>query len=90
MNKEWSDLNKSMQKQIKRKDSYDMGIETLFKLRGQLMQVLMDLKDELTRDEFDAIPFINAKGYHSKTVAYSIWHIAHIEDINIHSVIKKD
>ena len=90
MNKEWSDLNKSMQKQIKRKDSYYMGIETLFKLRDQLMQVLMDLKDELRRDEFDAIPFVNANGYHSKTAAYSIWHIARIEDINMHSVIQKD
>jgi len=90
MNKEWSDLNKSMQKQIKRKDSYDMGIKILFNLRDQLMQVLMDLKDELRRNEFDAIPFVNAKGYHSKTAAYSIWHIARIEDINIHSVIKKD
>ena len=27
MNKEWSELNKTMQAQIKKKDTYKMGIE---------------------------------------------------------------
>ncbi len=30
MNKEWSELNKTMQAQIKKKDTYKMGIDTLF------------------------------------------------------------
>ena len=29
MNKEWSELNKIMQAQIKKKDTYKMGIDTL-------------------------------------------------------------
>ena len=29
MNKEWSELNKTMQTQIKNKDTYSMGIDTL-------------------------------------------------------------
>ena len=33
MNKEWSELNKLMQTQIKKKDTYDSGIGTLFSLR---------------------------------------------------------
>lgn len=90
MNKEWSELNKTMQAQIKKKDTYEMGIGTLFNLRNQLMQTLISFKEELCREDFDAIPFINAKGYHSKTIAYSIWHIFRIEDIVVHTVISED
>ena len=73
MNKEWSELNKTMQAQIKKKDTYKMGIDTLFNLRRQLMQTLVSFKEDLCREDFNAIPFINADGYHSKTIAYSIW-----------------
>ncbi|MDE6687422.1 MAG: phage head-tail adapter protein [Lachnospiraceae bacterium] len=90
MNKEWSELNKTMQTQIRKKDTYEVGIDTLFDLRNQLMQVLISLKEELRREDFDAIPFMNADGYHSKTIAYSIWHIFRIEDIVAHTLISKD
>ena len=81
MNKEWSELNKKMQTQIKKKDTYKEGLDTLFDLRDQLMQTIVSFKEELNREDFDAIPFLNADGYHSKTIAYSIWHIFRIEDI---------
>lgn len=90
MNKEWSELNKVMQAQIKKKDSYKEGIRTLFDLRNRLMQTLISIKEESCREDFDAIPFINADGYHSKTIAYSIWHIFRIEDIVAHTVINED
>lgn len=90
MNKEWSELNKTMQSQIKRKDTYKMGIDTLLYLRSRLMQTLVSFKEELCREDFNAIPFINADGYHSKTIAYSIWHIFRIEDIVVHTVIQDD
>lgn len=90
MNKEWSELNKTMQLQMRKKDTYKLGIHTLFELRHQLMQTLISLKEELSREDFDAIPFINADGYHSKTIAYSIWHIFRIEDIVAHTVISGD
>ena len=90
MNKEWSELNKTMQAQIKKKDTYKMGIDTLLGLRSQLMQTLVSFKEELCRDDFNSIPFINADGYHSKTIAYSIWHIFRIEDIVAHTVINED
>lgn len=32
MNKEWSEINKAMQTQIRKKDTYEMGINTLFDL----------------------------------------------------------
>ena len=79
-----------MQAQIKRKETYEDGIETLFCLRNQLMKTLLLLHGELKRDDFNAIPFINADGYHNKTIAYSIWHIFRIEDIVAHTLINND
>ena len=90
MNKEWSELNKTMQVQMKKKDTYKTGIDTLLSLRKLLMQTLVSFKEELCREDFNLIPYINADGYHSKTIAYSIWHIFRIEDIVAHTVISKD
>lgn len=90
MNKEWSEHNKTMQTQIKKKDTYEEGIGTLFDLRNQMMEILISFNDELCREDFNAIPFINANGYHSKTIAYSIWHIFRIEDIVAHTLINED
>ncbi len=90
MNKEWAELNRTMQAQIKRKETYEDGMETLFCLRNQLMDTLLLLHEELKRDDFNAIPFINADGYHNKTIAYSIWHIFRIEDIVAHTLINND
>lgn len=90
MNKEWSELNKTMQSQIKKKDTYEAGIGTLFNLRNQLMQTIISFKEELCREDFDAIPFINSDGYHSKTIVYSLWHIFRIEDIVAHTVMSED
>lgn len=90
MNKLWSELNKTMQTQIKKKDTYEAGIDTLFNLRNQLMKILSSFNEELIREDFNAIPFINADGYHCKTIAYSIWHIFRIEDIVAHTLISKN
>jgi hypothetical protein len=90
MNQEWSNLHTQMQTQIKKKDSYEAGINTLFDLRNQLMHTLSSFRDELSKEDFYAIPFINAKGYHSKTIAYSIWHIFRIEDIVAHSLLSDE
>ena len=90
MNKQLSDLNKEMQAQIKKEATWPEGLRTLAGLRGQLMDTLYALKEELTREDFNAIPFINSDGYHSKTIAYSIWHIFRIEDIVAHTLIAGD
>ena len=90
MNKEWSELNKTMQAQLKKADTFDQGISTLEEMRNELWGTMLSLKDELSRDEFDAIPFINADGYHSKTIAYSLWHIFRIEDIVAHTLVAED
>ena len=90
MNKEWSELNKTMQAQLRKKDTFQAGLETLFALRGQLMDTVLSFRDSLTPADFSAIPFINADGYHSKTIAYSLWHIFRIEDIVAHTLINGD
>ncbi len=90
MNREWSQLNKSFQQQINKEATFRQGIETLLNLREQLMDVVISFRKELKREDFNAMPFINADGYHSKTVAYSIWHIFRIEDIVAHTLIKGD
>lgn len=89
MNKEWSELNKKMQQQMK-KTSFGDGINTLLELRENLMQEVLSWETMLEKDDYSAIPFINANGYHSKTIAYSLWHIFRIEDIVVHTLIKND
>lgn len=90
MNRDWSEQNKLMQAQLNRKAEYRSGIQTLFQLRESLMDTLFSLNDELDRDSFNKMPYANADGYHSKTIAYSIWHIFRIEDIVAHSLINND
>ena len=90
MNKEWSEINKTMQNQIKQKDTFNLGIKSLFSLRNDLWKTILSLKEELKKDDFSAIPYMNANGYHSKTIAYSLYHIFRIEDIVAHTLIKED
>ena len=89
MNKEWSELNKKMQSQLKKADTYRDGINTLYELRNKLMQEMLSFR-ELDKEQFSAMPFINADGYHSKNIAYSLWHIFRIEDIVSHTLINGD
>ena len=88
MNKEWSELCKNVQNQIKREETFQEGIETLLKLRQILSDEVYRFKAELDREEFNAMPFLNADGYHSKTITYSIWHIFRIEDIGANTLVK--
>ena len=75
---------------MKKESTYEKGIETLLNLRKQLMQTIISFKEELSRNQFDAIPFINTNGYHSKTIVYSLWHTFRIEDIVLHTLIEED
>lgn len=90
MNKEWSEMNKTMQLQIKKKDTFSTGIDTLLELRRILMEQIVQFRNELADADFYAMPYMNAKGYHNKTIAYSLWHIFRIEDIVAHSLIAND
>ncbi|MDE6560081.1 MAG: phage head-tail adapter protein [Muribaculaceae bacterium] len=90
MNKEWSDLNKKMQMEIGNKVDFESGIATLISLRSILFETVRAFFTDLNKDDFSAIPYLNADGYHNKTIAYSIWHIFRIEDIVVNSLINND
>ena len=90
MNKEWSELNKAFQTQVKKESSFAEGIDTILILRQSLMEELFCMKQTLNREDFNAMPFPNVNGFHSKTIAYSVWHIFRIEDIVAHSLILND
>ncbi|MCH5350497.1 MAG: phage head-tail adapter protein [Clostridiales bacterium] len=87
MNKEWAELNKTLQSQLKKESTFKAGVKTVLMLRQKLFDALYGLKTELTREDFNSCPYINEEGYHSKTIAYSIWHIFRIEDIVAHTLI---
>ncbi|MBP5261712.1 MAG: phage head-tail adapter protein [Clostridiales bacterium] len=90
MNKEWSEQNKRMQQLIRKADTFDQGREVLVGLRNELMDTLLSYREDLNREDFDSMPFMNADGYHSKNIAYSIWHIFRIEDIVAHTLVNGD
>ena len=89
MNAEWSQLNKTMQLQLKKKETFNSGIETLLTLRSSLIEQITEFRNILSAEQFSAIPFINASGYHNKTVAYSLYHVFRIEDIVANTLISK-
>ena len=90
MNMEWSELHQRMQAQLKKKDTFRAGMDTLLLLRSQIMAVWASFRDELSRADYSAMPFPKAQGYHSKTIAYSMWHVYRIEDIVAHTLISGD
>lgn len=89
MNARWSQLNKTMQLQLKKKETFNSGIETLLILRKSITEQITELKNILTAEDFSAMPFMNASGYHNKTVAYSLYHVFRIEDIVSNTLISK-
>lgn len=89
MNKEWSELNKKMQAQISKEKTFDEGKKTLLELRNTLFECIKKLQNELSAEDFSSMPFINANGYHNKSIAYSLWHIFRIEDIVANDLIQQ-
>lgn len=81
-------MNKQMQS-LQKKATFSEGIEKLLELRNILMAEILSWETR-PKEDFSAIPFLNANGYHSKTVAYSLWHIFRIEDIVVQSLIKQE
>lgn len=88
MNKEWSELNRKMQTEIRKEISFTSGINTLLELRSILFETVESFLKTLSKEDFSALPFINDTGYHNKSIAYSIWHVFRIEDIVVNSLIK--
>ena len=90
MNKEWSDKNKKMQALIGKEVTFTEGINVLIDLRNDLFSQISFIVNNYPEDAFFKMPFAGADGYHSKTLAYSMWHIFRIEDIVAHTLIAGD
>ena len=90
MNKEWSEINKEMQLLLRKMDTFSDGIEACLKLRNALSDAVKELCGRLCDEQYSLMPYPNAKGYHCKTIAYSIWHMARIDDITAHTLTADD
>ena len=87
MDKDWSDKNKEFQKLISKEATFKEGIKVLLELRDSLFEQITQIVNSYPKDAFWKMPFVGADGYHSKTLAYSIWHVFRIEDIVLHTLI---
>lgn len=87
MNKDWAEKNKQIQVLLGKKDTFREGIELLLAFRQELFSQITVIVNGIPKEAFARMPYANAKGYHSKTLAYSIWHIFRIEDIVAHSLL---
>ena len=90
MDKEWSEKNKEVQSFLSKEKTYTEAIEKLIAFREEMFQQITWIVEGYPEDAFYQMPFANAQGYHSKTLAYSIWHIFRIEDIVAHEMIAED
>lgn len=86
MNKVWSDKNKKIQVLLK-KATFADGIKELIELRNILMEEMLSYRKVLLTEDYCKMPYMNANGYHNKSLAYSIWHIIRIEDIVVNTLI---
>ncbi|MDO4460323.1 MAG: DUF3795 domain-containing protein [Clostridia bacterium] len=90
MDKNWSDMNKEMQTLISKEATFAEGINKLIEMRDSVFEQITQIVKTYPVKAFSEMPYPKASGYHSKTLAYSIWHIFRIEDIVAHELIKND
>ena len=90
MNKDWAEKNKKMQSLTGKETSFREGLDVLFELREDLFGQISSIVNTYPAEAFYQMPFAGAEGYHSKTLAYSMWHIFRIEDIVAHTLIAQD
>ena len=90
MNAEWNELNKSFQSLIIKKETFQEGKNKLLQLRKSLYDMVMTVRGGFNPKGYHLAPLSKSKGFDSKTMAYSIYHLARIEDIVCHSLLKND
>ena len=62
MNKFFSDLNKQMQLELKKKETFADGIKSLLLLRSELFKIVESFFAELGAEDFSKMPFPKSKG----------------------------
>ena len=90
MDKGWAENNKEIQTLLAEEATFGEAIKKLIEFRGELFQQITWIVEGYPDEAFYQMPFARADGYHSKTLAYSIWHIFRIEDIVAHEMIAGD
>ena len=90
MDKDWAEMNKEMQALLSKEATFREAIRKLIELRESLFAQITQIVNTFPEEAFSQMPFAGAEGYHSKTLAYSIWHIFRIEDIVAHEMIAED
>ena len=90
MNKFFSDLNKQMQLELKKKETFADGIKSLLLLRSELFKIVETFFAELSAEDFSKMPFPKSKGNDNATIAWSIFHTFRIEDIVYKTQIKNE
>ena len=90
MDRNWSEMNREMQALLAKQATFREGIAKLLELRQSLFEQVTQIVTAYPEEAFSQMPFAGAEGYHSKTLAYSIWHIFRIEDIVAHEMIAED
>jgi len=90
MNVYWSELNKKMQANLKKESTFKDGICNCLDLRNEIFKGLMEYKTIFGNySDLSSQPLPNSRGYDSKTIAYSLFHIFRIEDIVCNTMIRK-
>ena len=90
MDKDWAEKNKEIQKLISKEATFNEAIDKLIAFREEMFGQITSIVEGYPEEAFYQMPFAKATGYHSKTLAYSIWHIYRIEDIVAHEIIMED
>ena len=90
MDKNWAETNKEIQALLSKEATLNQAIEKLIAFRAEMFEQIRQIVMGYPEEAFWQMPFAGADGYHSKTLAYSIWHIFRIEDIVAHEMIAED
>ena len=90
MDKSWAEKNKEIQALLSKEATFREAIDKLIAFRKEMLEQIRQIVMYYPEEAFYQRPFAEADGYHSKTLAYSIWHIFRIEDIVAHEMIAED
>jgi hypothetical protein len=90
MDKDWAEKNKEVQTLLSKEITFKEAVQKLIAFREEMFTQITQIVDAYPDEAFSLMPYAGADGYHSKTLAYSIWHIFRIEDIVAHEMIAGD
>lgn len=79
---ERSEIFKSFQTNIKRKNSFELGKQKLLELRDELMSIYDYIFTACNNEDFTKMPLAA-----DKTIAYYLYHLTRIEDITSNTLI---